>query len=92
MKISEAAATIHGTDRALAALEPVIGRTVVEQAHDQQGGHRRGTIPSLVIDGWALVYDWQYVNAERDLFDAVWQVVNWADAAARLAAARRLAA
>ena len=31
-------------------------------------------------------------NAEHDLFGAVWQVVNWSDAAARLAAARRLAA
>jgi Fe-Mn family superoxide dismutase len=90
VKISEAAATIQGTDRALAALEPVIGRTVVQQADDHQGGHRRGTIPLLVIDRWEPVYYLQYVNAERDLFDAVWQVVNWADVAARLDAARRL--
>ena len=90
MKISEAAATIQRTDRALAALEPVIGRTVVQQADDHQGGHRRGTIPLLVSDGWELAYYLQYVNAKGDFFDAVWQVVNWADVAARLAAARRL--
>ena len=34
--------------------------------------------------------DQQYLIDDGDFFDALWQVVNWADVAARLAAARRL--
>jgi superoxide dismutase, Fe-Mn family len=92
VKISEAAATIQRTDRALAALEPVIGRAAVQQAYDHQGGHRRGTTPLLVSDGWEPAYYLQYVNDDGNFFDAVWQVLNWNDVAGRLSGARRLEA
>jgi superoxide dismutase, Fe-Mn family len=56
----------------------------------EEGNHGQGTIPLLAIDAWEHAYYLQYLNAKGDFFEAVWQVVNWADVAERLAAARRL--
>ena len=70
--------------------EPMAGRIVVLQVHDHQGNHGQGTIPLLAIDAWEHAFYLEYVSAKGDFFDGVWQVVNWADVAARLAAARRL--
>jgi Fe-Mn family superoxide dismutase len=88
-QMSQAAATIQGAGWALAAWEPVAGRIVVQQVYDHQGNHGQGTIPLLAIDAWEHAYYLQYLNAKGDFFDAVWQVVNWADVAERLTAARR---
>jgi superoxide dismutase, Fe-Mn family len=89
-QMSQAASTIQGAGWALAAWEPVAGRIVVQQVYDHQGNHGQGTIPLLAIDAWEHAYYLQYLNAKGDFFDAVWQVVNWADVAERLTAARRL--
>jgi Fe-Mn family superoxide dismutase len=89
-QMSEAAATIQGAGWALAAWEPLGARIVVQQIYDHQRNHGQGTIPLLAIDAWEHAYYLQYLNAKGDFFDAVWQVVNWADVAERLAAARRL--
>jgi Fe-Mn family superoxide dismutase len=62
---------------------------VVQQVYDHQGNHGLGTIPLLAVDAWEQPYYLQYLNAKGDFFDAVWQVVNWADVAERLTAARR---
>jgi superoxide dismutase len=43
----------------------------------------------LAIDDRGHADDLQYLDAKGGFFDAVWQVVNWADVAERLAAFRR---
>ena len=44
---------------------------------------------SETIDAWEHACYLQYLNAKGDFFETVWQVVNWADVAERLAASRR---
>jgi Fe-Mn family superoxide dismutase len=86
-QMSEAAATIQGSGWALASWEPVAGRVVIQQVYDHQGNHGQGTVPLLAIDAWEHAYYLQYENRKTDYFNAIWDVVNWADVARRLAAA-----
>jgi superoxide dismutase, Fe-Mn family len=87
-QMTEAAATVQGSGWALASWEPVAGRLVVQQAYDHQGNHGQGTIPLLAIDAWEHAYYLQYENRKADFFEAIWNVVNWPDVAARFEAAR----
>ncbi len=89
-QMTEAAATIQGSGWAMASWEPVAGRMVIQQAHDHQGEHGQGTIPLLVIDAWEHAYYLQYRNEKAKYFDAIWNVINWADVARRFQDARSL--
>ena len=88
-QMTEAAGTIQGSGWALASWEPVAGRIVIQQVHDHQGNHGQGTVPLLAIDAWEHAYYLQYENRKTEFFDAVWNVVNWADVARRYTAARK---
>ena len=87
-QMNEAAATTNGSGWALASWEPMAQRLVVQQVHDHQGEHGQGTIPLLAIDAWEHAYYLQYENRKTEFFDAIWNVVNWADVTARYEAAR----
>jgi Fe-Mn family superoxide dismutase len=89
-QMTEAAATIQGSGWALATWEPVAGRLVVQQVHDHQGNHGQGTVPLLAIDAWEHAFYLQYENRKAEYLDAIWNVVNWPDVAARLDAARNI--
>ncbi|HVT78907.1 MAG TPA: superoxide dismutase [Acidimicrobiales bacterium] len=86
--MKQAAATIQGSGWALASWEPMAQRIVVQQVHDHQGQHGQGSIPLLAIDAWEHAYYLQYENNKADFFEAIWNVVNWSDVAARFEAAR----
>ena len=86
--MSEAAASIQGSGWALASWEPVAKRLVVQQVHDHQGNHGQGTIPLLAIDAWEHAYYLQYQNRRADYVNAIWNLVDWRDVAARLDRAR----
>ena len=87
-QMTEAAATVQGSGWALASWEPVAGRLVVQQVYDHQGNHGQGATPLLAIDAWEHAYYLQYENRKADFFEAIWNVVNWADVSARFEAAR----
>ncbi|MEP6623196.1 MAG: superoxide dismutase [Acidimicrobiia bacterium] len=87
-QMTEAASTIQGSGWALASWEPTAGRLVVQQVHDHQGNHGQGTTPLLAIDAWEHAFYLQYENRKTDYFEAIWNVVNWADVSDRLVAAR----
>ena len=86
--MTEAANTVQGSGWALAAWEPEAERIIVQQVYDHQGNHGQGTEPLLAIDAWEHAYSLQYKNVKADFFEAIWNVVNWADVGQRLAAAR----
>jgi superoxide dismutase, Fe-Mn family len=86
--MTQAAVTVQGSGWALAAWDPMAGRIVVQQVYDHQGNHGQGTIPILAIDAWEHAYYLQYENEKAKFFDAVWNVVNWADVEERLHNAR----
>ncbi len=87
-QMTEAAMTIQGSGWALASWEPLAGRVVIQQVQDHQGNHGQGTVPLLAIDAWEHAFYLQYENRKAEFFEAVWNIVNWSDVAARLAAAR----
>ena len=88
-QMTEAAGTVQGAGWALASFEPFARRIVVQQVYDHQGNHGQGTIPLLAIDAWEHAYYLQYENRKTDFFDAIWNVVNWSDMAARYENARQ---
>jgi Fe-Mn family superoxide dismutase len=86
--MSEAANTVQGSGWALAAWEPTARRIVVQQVYDHQGNHGQGTEPLLAFDAWEHAYYLQYKNVKADFFEALWNVVNWADVSSRFADAQ----
>ena len=88
-QMTEAAGTVQGAGWALASFEPFARRIVVQQVYDHQGNHGQGTIPLLAIDAWEHAYYLQYENRKTDFFEAIWNVVNWSDMAARYENARQ---
>lgn len=87
-QMNQVAAGIQGSGWALASWEPMAGRIVVQQVHDHQGNHGQGTVPLLAVDAWEHAYYLQYENQKARFFEAIWNVVNWADVARRYESAR----
>src|SRR5581483_5534802 len=89
-QMTEAAATLQGSGWALASWEPVAGRIVVQQVYDHQGNHGQGTVPLLAIDGWEHAFYLQYENRKVEFFEAIWNVVNWANVTERFERAKAI--
>lgn len=86
--MTQAASTVQGSGWALASWDPAGQRLVIQQVYDHQGNHGQGTIPLLAIDAWEHAYYLQYKSNKADFFDAIWNVVNWADVDLRYREAR----
>jgi superoxide dismutase len=71
------------------AWEPLGQRLLVEQVYDHHGNLANGAVPLLVFDVWEHAYYLQYRNVRVDFVNALWDVVNWADVAARFARAQQ---
>ena len=80
--------SIQGSGWAILAYEPLGKNLVIEQLYDQQGNVPVGTIPLLMLDMWEHAFYLDYVNVKADYVKAFWNIVNWADVAARFEAAR----
>lgn len=85
---TNAATSLQGSGWAVLAFEPLGQNLVIEQLYDQQGNIPVGTIPLLQLDMWEHAFYLDYVNVKADYVKAFWNIVNWNDASARLAAAR----
>jgi len=89
-QLTQVAATIMGSGWAALVWEPVGGRLLTTQIYDHQSNLSQAGVPIMVIDAWEHAYYLQYKNQKTTFFDAVWNLWNWRDIAARFDAARRV--
>ena len=85
---SAAASGVQGSAWAVLAWDPLGARLLVEQFYDHQGNMIIGSQPLLLLDVWEHAFYLQYRNAKDDYIKAFWNIVDWADVAQRLTAAR----
>jgi len=89
-QLTEVAATVMGSGWAALVWEPMAQRLLTCQIYDHQSNLAQGGIVLMVIDAWEHAYYLQYKNQKAAFFDAVWNLWNWDDVAARLDAARKV--
>ena len=91
-ELTSATTTVQGSGWGALAWDPMAERLFIEQIYDHQSNVGQGSAPLLVIDAWEHAFYLQYLNVKADYVDAVWQLLNWADVAARWMAAVALSA
>jgi Fe-Mn family superoxide dismutase len=89
-QLSEATTTVQGSGWGALAWEPLGQRLYVAQIYDHQDNIGQSSGPLLVLDAWEHAYYLQYKNKRADYVQAIWNVVNWTDVAARFGRARGL--
>jgi superoxide dismutase, Fe-Mn family len=87
-QLTQASSTIQGSGWGVLAWEPLGQRLLVEQVYDHQGNVGNGSIPLLAFDAWEHAFYLQYKNVKADFFTALWNIINWADVAARFKKAK----
>jgi superoxide dismutase, Fe-Mn family len=88
-QMTKSAATCMGSGWAALMWDTVSARLLTVQIHDHQSHTIQGGIPLLVLDAWEHAYYLQYENEKAKFFDAIWNVWNWKDVAARFERAQR---
>ena len=88
-QLAEARANgIQGSGWAMLVWDPLGQRLNINQLFDQQANVPVGQLPVLQLDMWEHAFYLQYKNVKADYVKAWWNVVDWADVAARLEKAR----
>jgi superoxide dismutase, Fe-Mn family len=88
-QMTAAAGSIMGSGWAALVWEPMGGRLVTAQIYDHQGNVTQAGTPLLVLDAWEHAFYLQYQNRKTEFFEAIWNVWDWKDVAARFEAARK---
>ena len=78
---------IQGSGWAILAWDTLSQKLVMVQLYDHQGNIAPSMIPIVILDMWEHAFYLDYVNVKADYIKAWWNVVNWADAQERFAAA-----
>ncbi len=79
---------IQGSGWSILAWDTLGKKLIIVQLYDQQGNLPIGIVPLLLLDMWEHAFYLDYVNVKADYVKAFWNIVNWADVAARFDAAR----
>jgi Fe-Mn family superoxide dismutase len=82
-QLTQATATTQGSGWGVLAYDSLGKKLTVQQVQDHQGNVGIGTTPLLVFDAWEHAFYLQYKNVKPDYVNALWNIVNWADVAAR---------
>jgi Fe-Mn family superoxide dismutase len=82
------AAGVQGSGWAILAWDSVGSNLVVVQLYDQQSNIALGLVPIVLLDCWEHAYYLDYLNVRANYVAAWWNIINWADADARLARAK----
>lgn len=81
---------VAGSGWAALVWDPLLKRLGTTQIHDHQSQVTQGSVPLLVLDVWEHAYYLQYQADKAKYFDAIWNLWNWADVAARMRNAQAL--
>ena len=87
-QFNEVANGIQGSGWSVLVWDTLGQRLNINQLFDQQSNVPVGQLPVLQLDMWEHAFYLQYKNVKADYVKAWWNVVNWADVAARLEKAR----
>ena len=79
---------IQGSGWSILVWDALGQRLNIVQLYDQQANVPLGQVPIVLLDMWEHAFYLQYKNVKADYAKAWWNVVNWADAQARFAAAK----
>jgi Fe-Mn family superoxide dismutase len=82
-QLTQATATTQGSGWGVLSYDSLSKKLTVQQVQDHQGNVGIGTTPLLVFDAWEHAFYLQYKNVKPDYVNALWNIVNWADVAAR---------
>jgi len=88
-QLTKAAATCMGSGWGALMWDPISSRLLTAQIHDHQGQALIGSVPLMVLDAWEHAYYLQYHNEKVKYFEAIWNVWNWDDIAARFTEAQK---
>ena len=87
-QLTAATTGVQGSGWGVLGWEPLGRRLIVQQVYDHHGNAAQGSVPLLAFDAWEHAYYPQYRSARPDYVARLWDIVNWADVAARYAGAR----
>ena len=79
---------IQGSGWSILAWDTLGKKLIIVQLYDQQGNLPIGIVPLLLLDMWEHAFYLDYQNVKGDYVNAFWNIVNWADVAARFEKAR----
>ncbi len=88
-QFSANANALQGSGWSMLVWDTLGQRLNIMQLFDQQGNLPAAQVPVLLLDMWEHAFYLQYQNVKADYVKAWWNVVNWADVAARFTAARQ---
>jgi Fe-Mn family superoxide dismutase len=83
----QVALTIQGSGWSILAWDTLGQKLLVVQLYDQQSNIPATLIPIAQLDMWEHAFYLDYLNVKADYVKAWWNIVNWADAQERFAAA-----
>lgn len=78
---------IQGSGWAIVAWDILSQKLVIVQLYDHQANIAPTLIPIAILDMWEHAFYLDYLNVKGDYVKAWWNIVNWADAQERFAAA-----
>ncbi|MEM1331453.1 MAG: superoxide dismutase [Planctomycetota bacterium] len=84
---TEASAGVEGSGWGWLVYEPIAGRLMISQMHNQQQMLFAGAVPLLGVDVWEHAYYLKYQNRRKAYLEAWWSVVDWDAIGGRFAAA-----
>ncbi len=88
--IAETSKNVDGNGWGIVAYQPYSDSLTVLQCENHEKLTQWGAIPILVIDVWEHAYYLKYKNKRTDFVDALFNIINWDNAALRLDTAIKL--
>lgn len=88
--IAETSKNVDGNGWGIVAYQPYSDSLTVLQCENHEKLTQWGAIPLLVIDVWEHAYYLKYKNKRTDFVDALFNIINWDNAAQRLNTATKI--